>query len=140
MAEPQRVRNRITVWWPAVIALEWLLEATPATAVNAAGQQPPVAAVHELSTALQRAAAAVRAGEPVRPGPPLPRPPSLELVSDAVRSVQDAVAVTPEKPAGPLVPWRPPLWRREALARVTGSAPGSPAGAVPQAPGHNSST
>jgi uncharacterized membrane protein YccC len=129
MAEPRRVRERIAVWWPAVIALESLLEAIPATTVNAAGQQPPVAAVSELSTALRQVATAVRAGWPVRPQPRLPRPPSLELVSDAVRSVQDAVAGTPLKPAEPLVPQVPRSWRL-----ATRSVPVSQTSAAPRAP------
>lgn len=91
LAEPQRVRQQVTAWWPAVIALEWLLEAVTATAVTAAGQAPPATAVHQLSTALRQTAAAVRSGTPVRPQPQMPRPPSLELVSDAVRAVQDAL-------------------------------------------------
>jgi hypothetical protein len=129
MAEPRRVRERIAVWWPAVIALESLLEAIPATTVNAAGQQPPVAAVSELSTALRQVATAVRAGWPVRPQPRLPRPPSLELVSDAVRSVQDAVAGTPLKPAEPLVLQVPRSWRL-----ATRSVPVSQTSAAPRAP------
>jgi hypothetical protein len=99
LAEPRRVRERITVWWPTVIALEWLLEAIPATAVNSAGQQPPADAISELSTALRQVGAAIRAGRPVPPQPQLSRPPSLELVSDAVHSVQDAVARTRLKPS-----------------------------------------
>ena len=138
MAEPRRVRERITVWWPTVIALEWLLEAIPATSVNAAWQQPPVAAVSELSTALRQVATAVRAGWPVQPQPRLPRPPSLEQVSDAVRSVQSAVAGTPLRPPGPLGPQRSLSWRRAAVERAPGSVPLSPAGARPQTLGHDS--
>jgi uncharacterized membrane protein YccC len=102
MAEPRRVRERVTAWWPAVIALEWLLEAISATAVNTGGQQPPpAAAVSELSTALRQVGTAVRARWSVPPQPQLPRPPSLELVSDAVHSVRDAVARTRLKPPEP---------------------------------------
>ena len=140
LAEPQRVRERITVWWPTVIALEWLLEAIPATAVNTAGQQPPAAAVRELSAGLRQVAAAVRADQPVQPRPRLPRPASLEPVSDAVRSVQNAAAGTPIKPGEPFMPWRSPSWRRAAPGRVTGSAPAAPAGAASRAPGDNSSS
>jgi uncharacterized membrane protein YccC len=91
LAEPQRIRQRVTAWWPAVIALEWLLESVTATAVTVAGQPPPVAAVHELSIALRQIAIAVRSGTPVWPQSQLPRPPSLELITDAVRAVQDAL-------------------------------------------------
>ncbi len=100
-AEPRQVRERVTVWWPAVIALESLLESVSAATVNTAGQQPPVAGVGELSAGLRQAASAVRAGGPVPPQPRLSRPPSLELVSDAVHSVQDAVARTPAHRATP---------------------------------------
>ena len=85
--------------------------------VNAAGQQPPVAAVSELSTALRQVATAVRAGGPVWPQPQLPRAASLELVSDAVRSVQNAVAGTPLTPTDPLVAWISPSWHRTGPAR-----------------------
>jgi uncharacterized membrane protein YccC len=91
LAEPQRVRQRVAAWWPAVIALEWLLEAVTATAVTTAGQPPPATAVDQLSTALRQIAAAVRSGTPVRPQAQLPRPPSLELVSNTVRAVQHAL-------------------------------------------------
>jgi uncharacterized membrane protein YccC len=130
LAEPRPIRERVTAWWPTVIALEWLLEAIPATAVNEGGQRPPAAAVSELSAALRQIAGAVRAGRAVQPQPRLPRPPSLKLVSDGVHSVQDAVAATPLPPAQPLVPLIPPLWWRSAPGWATGSAPVSPAGTV----------
>jgi uncharacterized membrane protein YccC len=128
LAEPLPVRERVAVWWPAVIALESLLEAIPATAINTAantavttaintaanaavttaintaGRRPPVAAVSELATALRQVATAVRTGRPLPPQGRLPRPPSLELVSDAVRSVVDTVAGTPPGLPAPAVP------------------------------------
>jgi uncharacterized membrane protein YccC len=103
-AEPRRVRERVTIWWPAVIALEYLLDAIPAASVHAAGCQPPGAAVTELSTALRQVATAVRAGWPVQPQPRPPRPPSLEQVSDAVRLVQNALAGKPLRRPGLLGP------------------------------------
>jgi hypothetical protein len=91
-----------------VIALEWLLEAIPATAVNTAGQQPPVAALSELSTALRQvataAAAAAQADVPW-------------AVSDAVRSIQDAVARMRLKSSEPSTRHRD---ARQADAAVTG--------------------
>jgi uncharacterized membrane protein YccC len=92
LAEPPRLRRAVTAWYPAIVALEWLLEAITATSVTAAGQALPVGAVTELSTAVRHTAAAARSGTPVLhealPSPP----PSLQLVRDAVRSLNDAVA------------------------------------------------
>ena len=133
-AEPPRVRQRIMVWWPAVIALEWLLEAVSATAVDTAGQQTQAAAVSELSADLRQAATAVRAGWRGQPQQRPPRPPSLERVSDAVHSVQEAVAGTPLQSAGPLASSP----QRQAAPERVGSGPVSPAGATPRAPGHDS--
>jgi uncharacterized membrane protein YccC len=102
LAEPQPVRRRVTAWWPAIVALEQLLEAVTATAVTSANSPTPAA--NELSAALRRLAADVRSGTPVRPEAELPRLPSLELVSDAVRSIQEALAYTPPQPQRPPTP------------------------------------
>jgi uncharacterized membrane protein YccC len=95
LAEPPRLRRAVTAWYPAMVALEWLLEAITAAAVTAAGEPLPVGAVTELSTAVRHTAAAARSGTPARrealPSPP----PSLQLVRDAVRSLNDAVAEMP---------------------------------------------
>src|SRR5262249_34299647 len=137
MAEPRRGRG-LGVGGPGVIAGGGLLEAIPAPSATAAGGKPPVAAVSELSTALRQAATGVRAGWPVQPQPRLPRPPSLEQVSDAVRSVQNAVAGTPLRPPGPLGPQRSLSWRRAAVERAPGSGPLSPAAVRPPTLGQES--
>jgi uncharacterized membrane protein YccC len=104
LAEPQHVRHQVVAWWPAVVALEWLLEAVTATAVTTAGQPPPTAAVSELAAAVARIASAARSGTPVPRQPGLPRASSLELVSDAVQSLADAFAQAPPHLKDPLVP------------------------------------
>lgn len=93
LAEPRRVRQGVTAWWPALVALEQLLDAIAATAVTAVGQPPPATAVSEVSAALRQIAASVRSGKP--PDQRLPSPPSLARVTDAVRSVQHSLAETP---------------------------------------------
>jgi len=95
-AEPPRLRRAVTAWYPAMVALEWLLEAITATAVTAAGQPLPVGAVTELSTAVRHTAATTRSGTPVRREALSSPPPSLQLVRDAVRSLHDAVAEMPQ--------------------------------------------
>jgi uncharacterized membrane protein YccC len=95
LAEPERVQRRVVAWWPSVVALERLLDAITATAVTAAGEPLPAAAVSEISTALRRVAAAARTGAPLQREAPSPAPQALELVSDAVRSLQDVYAETP---------------------------------------------
>lgn len=93
LAEPQRIRQRVSVWWPAEVALEQLLDTITVTAVTAAGPSPATE-VTEVSTALHQMAASVRSGAPV-PDRGLPTAPSLERVTDAVRSVHNALAETP---------------------------------------------
>jgi len=93
LAGPRRVRQGVTAWWPALVALEQLLDAIAATAVTAVGQPPPATAVSEVSAALRQIAASVRSGKP--PDQRLPSPPSIARVTDAVRSVQHSLAETP---------------------------------------------
>jgi hypothetical protein len=97
MAEPQRFRERAMVWWPAVAALERLLEAVTATAVTVAWQTPPAAAVGELSAALRQIADAVRSASPVRPEGRPSEPPRLKPVIDAVSSLTDALGTMPQQ-------------------------------------------
>jgi uncharacterized membrane protein YccC len=104
MAEPQPVRQRAMAWWPAVTALERLLDAVTATAVTAAGTPGP-AAVSELSTALRRIAAAVRSATPVQPEALPSGPPSLKPVADAVRFLQITLAGMPQQHRHLLIPW-----------------------------------
>jgi uncharacterized membrane protein YccC len=106
LAEPPRVREQVTAWWPAVVALGQLLEAVTATAVTTAGQPPPPAAVSELTATLRRMATAVRSGTTVRAEREPPGVPALEQVSEAVRSLQDALTDAP-----------PPQQTRQRLAR-----------------------
>ena len=96
MAEPHAVSGRAALWWPAIIALEHLMDKVTATAVQA-GQgaaRPSQDGVRQVTDALDAIARAARSG--ARP-PALPPPDeeSLRPVADAVRGVQRALTGAP---------------------------------------------
>jgi len=96
MAEPQAVSRRAALWWPAIIALEHLMDKMTAMAVQArqGAARPSQDGVRQVTEALDAIARAVRSG--ARP-PPLPPPDEepLRPVADAVRGVQRALAGAP---------------------------------------------
>jgi uncharacterized membrane protein YccC len=102
MAEPQWTRQRVIAWQPAVAALEQLLETITATAVTTAGQPPPGADVSEASTALRQIADSVRSGAPACPLA-LPSESSLKPITDAERSIVNALAEIPRQRRQPLI-------------------------------------
>jgi uncharacterized membrane protein YccC len=89
MSEPHRVGHQATAWWPALVALEQVMDAVTSTAVaiEQGAAAPPADAVGQFTGALDQIAAAVRAGR--RPPAQLELPASQELapITDAVRSV-----------------------------------------------------
>jgi uncharacterized membrane protein YccC len=102
MAEPQWTRQRVMAWQPAMAALERLLDTVTATAVTTAGEPPPGACVSEVSAALRQIADSVRSGTPARP-PALPSEPSLKPITDAERSIVDALDKIPRQRRQPLI-------------------------------------
>ena len=89
MSEPPSVSRRATAWWPAVVALEEVMDAVTATVV-AIGQGAPVpspASVHALTGTMRAVADSIEAGTPPRLAGPLPTDPELEAVTSSVRSV-----------------------------------------------------
>ena len=89
MSEPAAVSRRATAWWPAVVALEEVMDAVTATVV-AIGQGAPVpsaTSVHALTGALRAVADAIETETPPRLTEPLPADPELEAVTASVRSV-----------------------------------------------------
>ncbi len=102
MAEPQWVRRRVMAWQPALAALERLLQTVTATAVTTAGHPPASASVSEVSSGLRQIADAARSGTPARPQA-LPSGPSLQPVTDASRSVADALNALPQRPRRSLI-------------------------------------
>jgi uncharacterized membrane protein YccC len=96
MSEPARISRRATAWWPAVVALEEMLDAvsTMHLAIAAGAPPPDPKAVHELTGTLRGVADAIEAGLPPQ-GRPLPADADLRPVTDAARSVLDIVAPSP---------------------------------------------
>jgi hypothetical protein len=89
MSEPTAVSRRATAWWPAVVALEEVMDAVTATVV-AIGQGAPVpsaVSVHALTGTLRSVADAIETETPPRTPAPLPADPELDAVTASVRSV-----------------------------------------------------
>jgi uncharacterized membrane protein YccC len=89
MSEPTSVSRRAAAWWPAVVALEEVMDAVTATVV-AIGRDAPVPdapSVHALTGTLRAVADSIEAGTPPRAPGQLPADPALEPVTAAVRSV-----------------------------------------------------
>ncbi len=93
LSEPPAAGRRATVWWPAVVGLEQLMDTVTATAVAADHDAPlpPPTCIQELTGILRRIAADVRSGtqHPEPAAPPAPR--CAGPVTDAVLRVQAAL-------------------------------------------------
>jgi uncharacterized membrane protein YccC len=101
MSEPAAVSRPASVWWPAVVALDEVVDAAAATraAIRRGAPAPSPDAVHQLIAALSAVADAIDAGVPPRVGE-LPDDEALKPVTDAVRPVLTALGAGPE-PARP---------------------------------------
>jgi uncharacterized membrane protein YccC len=89
MSEPRRISYQATAWWPALVALEQVMDAVTSTAVAVAHSAPaPQAdAVRQITSALDQVAGAVRASRRPPADVDLPTGQALAPVTDAVRSV-----------------------------------------------------
>jgi uncharacterized membrane protein YccC len=89
MSEPTPVSRRAAGWWPAVVALEEVMDAVTATvvAIGRGAPVPSASAVHALTGTLRAVADAIEAEVPPHPSGPLPGDPALEAVTAGVRSV-----------------------------------------------------
>ena len=89
MSEPTSVSRRATAWWPAVVALEEVMDTVTATvvAIGLGAPVPSAASVHALTGTLRAVADAIETGTPPRLAGPLPADPELEAVTASVRSV-----------------------------------------------------
>jgi uncharacterized membrane protein YccC len=112
MAEPPAVSRRAAAWWPAVVALEDVMDAVTATAVTAADGSPPAepGPARQLAAELDRLADAIRSGgRPPRAvpvtddqahrepgsGEPGGTPAGLRPVAEAIGRVRDLLTGTP---------------------------------------------
>jgi uncharacterized membrane protein YccC len=89
MSEPSYVSRRAAAWWPAVVALEEVMDATTATvvAIGRGAPVPSASAVHAVTGTLRAVADAIETPMPPRVPGPLPADPALEPVTSAVHSV-----------------------------------------------------
>lgn len=96
MSEPAAASRQAAAWWPALVALEEVVDAVTAVAVaiRHGEPEPDPGAVHQLTAALDAMADAVKAGTPPRPTE-LPSDPSLKPVTDAARAVLAILARSP---------------------------------------------
>jgi uncharacterized membrane protein YccC len=106
MSEPAAVSRRASAWWPAIIALGEVADATTASsvAIRRGAPAPSPDAVHQLTAALYAVADAIDADVPPRIGQ-LPGDWALRPVTDTVRPVLSALGSGPQ-PARPARPRR----------------------------------
>jgi len=88
MSEPPSISRRATAWWPAVIALEQVMDAVTATAVAVShGAVVSPDGVRLLPEALRAVSEAAATGEALTAAPGLPDDETLKPVSEAVRAL-----------------------------------------------------
>jgi len=88
MSEPPSISRRATAWWPAVIALEQVMDAITATALAVSrGAEVPLSGVRQLGAALQAVSEAAATGSALTAAPELPDDQTLRPVSEAVRAL-----------------------------------------------------
>lgn len=88
-SEPRRISHQAIAWWPALVALEQVMDAVTSTAVAVehGAPAPQADAVGQITGALDQIAGAVRASRRPPAGVELPTGEALAPITDAVRSV-----------------------------------------------------
>jgi uncharacterized membrane protein YccC len=94
MSEPAAVSRRAPAWWPAIVALDEVVDAATATgaAIRRGASAPAPGAVYQLTAALRAVADAIDAAVPPGAGE-LPGDEALKPVTDAVRPVLSVLSV-----------------------------------------------
>jgi uncharacterized membrane protein YccC len=88
ISEPPSISRRATAWWPAVVALEQVMDAGTATALAVSrGAQVSPSGVRQLSDALRAVSEAAATGSALAKVPELPDDETLRPVTDAVRAL-----------------------------------------------------
>jgi uncharacterized membrane protein YccC len=88
MSEPPSISRRAAAWWPAVVALEQVMEAVTATALAVSrGARVPAAGVAMLAAALRAVSEAAATGAAPTSPPELPDDDMLKPVTEAVRAL-----------------------------------------------------
>jgi uncharacterized membrane protein YccC len=93
MAEPPAISRRATAFYPALVGLERVMDATAATAlsVRQSGVPVPAAGVRQLTGALRAVSEAAATGTPLEKPPELPGDEVLKPVTGAVRALLGVV-------------------------------------------------
>jgi hypothetical protein len=88
MSEPPSISRRAAAWWPAVVALEQVMEAVTATALAVSrGASVPASGVGMLAAALRAVSEAAATGAALTSPPELPDDDMLKPVTEAVRAL-----------------------------------------------------
>jgi len=88
MSEPPSISRSASAWWPAVVALEQVMDAVTATVLAVSrGASVPASGVSQLSAALRAVSESALAGTAVAGPLPLPSDDVLKPVTEAVRSL-----------------------------------------------------
>jgi uncharacterized membrane protein YccC len=93
MSEPPSISRRAAAWWPAVVALEQVMDAVTATATAVShGVTVPEPGVRQLAAALREVSEAAATGKGVDAPQELPEDGTLEPVTEAVRALLGVLA------------------------------------------------
>jgi uncharacterized membrane protein YccC len=88
MSEPPSISRRATAWWPAVVALEQVMDAVTSTALAVSrGARVPSSGVAMLSAVLRTVSEAAEQGTRLGSPPELPDDETLKPVTEAVRAL-----------------------------------------------------
>jgi uncharacterized membrane protein YccC len=89
MSEPPSISRRAAAWWPAVVALEQVMDVVTSGAVTLRreAQPPPPSAVRQLADALRAVSEAAATGTPLKNRPELPDDETLKPATDVVRAL-----------------------------------------------------
>jgi uncharacterized membrane protein YccC len=89
MSEPASISRRATAWWPAVIALERVMDAGTATAlaIRRGAPAPSAAAVRTVCGTLDAVSEAAASGTALAAPPELPDDETLKPVTETVRAL-----------------------------------------------------
>jgi len=88
MSEPPSISRRATAWWPAVIALEQVMDAITATVLAVSrGARVPPSGVLQLCEALRAVGEAAATGSALATVPELPDDEVLRPVTEAIRAL-----------------------------------------------------
>ena len=119
MSEPAAVSRRASAWWPAIVAIDEVVDAATATgvAIRRGAPAPSPEAVHQLTAALSAVADAIDADLPPRVDE-LPDDEAIKPVTDAVRPLLSVLGSGP-RPTRPeaAVPLR--AWVRRCRPRYS---------------------